>query len=77
MYCSYLTKVADAAAADGSTDWFKIKEIGPKFSGSTATWDLKTSYDVTLPSCLAPGDYLARIEQLGIHNPVRLCGSQG
>ncbi|KAF2715119.1 lytic polysaccharide monooxygenase [Pleomassaria siparia CBS 279.74] len=65
----YLTKVESATAADGSTDWFKIKEIGPTFSGSTATWDLKASYDVTLPSCLAPGEYLARIEQLGIHNP--------
>lgn len=66
---SYLTKASTAAAADGSTDWFKIKEIGPTFSGSTATWSLKTSYDVTLPSCLAPGEYLARIEQLAIHNP--------
>jgi len=65
----YLTAATSATAADGSTDWFKIKEIGPTFSGSTATWDLKASYDVTLPSCLAPGEYLARIEQLAIHNP--------
>jgi hypothetical protein len=64
----YLTKVDSAASADGSTNWFKIKEIGPKFSPS-ATWDMRQSYDVTLPSCLAPGEYLARIEQLGIHNP--------
>ena len=67
----YLTKVDSAPSADGSTNWFKIKEIGPKFSGSGATWDMRQAYDVTLPSCLAPGDYLARIEQLGIHNPVR------
>jgi hypothetical protein len=26
---------------DGSgQSWFKIKEIGPTFSGGTATWDL-------------------------------------
>lgn len=27
------------------------------------------SYSVTIPSCLAPGDYLLRIQQLAIHNP--------
>lgn len=37
----YLTKVASASAADGSSDWVKIKEIGPTFSGGQATWDLK------------------------------------
>lgn len=37
----YLTKVSSAAAADGSSDWVKIKEIGPTFSGGQATWDLK------------------------------------
>ena len=65
----YMTKVADAASADGSTDWFKIKEIGPSFSGGQAKWDMSLSYSATIPSCLAPGDYLLRIEQLGIHNP--------
>lgn len=57
----------DATKADGSTGWFKIKEIGPTFPGGT--WDLELSYSVTIPSCVAPGDYLARIEQLAIHNP--------
>ncbi|OCL04069.1 lytic polysaccharide monooxygenase [Glonium stellatum] len=65
----YMTKVADATKADGSTPWFKIKEIGPTFSGGSATWDLSKTYSVTLPSCLAAGDYLVRIEQLAIHNP--------
>jgi hypothetical protein len=36
----YMTKVADAATADGSTDWFKIKEIGPTFSGGQSKWDM-------------------------------------
>ena len=36
----YMTKVADAVTADGSTDWFKIKEIGPSFSGGQAKWDM-------------------------------------
>lgn len=34
----YMTKVADTAKADDSTQWFKIKEIGPTFfSGGSAT----------------------------------------
>ncbi|KAF9733349.1 fungal cellulose binding domain-containing protein [Paraphaeosphaeria minitans] len=82
----YMTKVSDAASADGSSDWFKaslealsgcsrcanllqIKEIGPTFSGGQAKWDMSTTYSVSIPSCIAPGDYLLRIEQLGIHNP--------
>jgi hypothetical protein len=36
----YMTKVDNAATADGSTDWFKIKEIGPSFSGGSAKWDM-------------------------------------
>ncbi|KAF2729955.1 hypothetical protein EJ04DRAFT_515573 [Polyplosphaeria fusca] len=63
----YMTKVDSAAAADGSSSWFKIKEIGPKFPGGT--WDLAQTYSVTIPSCVPAGEYLVRIEQLGIHNP--------
>ena len=36
----YMTKVASASAADGSSDWFKVKEIGPTFSGGQAKWDM-------------------------------------
>ncbi|KAF1997111.1 lytic polysaccharide monooxygenase [Amniculicola lignicola CBS 123094] len=63
----YLSKVADAASADGSTTWAKIKQIGPTFPGGT--WNMAQSYSVSIPSCVAPGDYLLRIEQLAIHNP--------
>lgn len=62
-----MTKVSSASAADGSSSWFKIKEIGPTFPGGT--WDLEQSYPVTIPSCVAAGEYLLRIEQLAIHNP--------
>ncbi|KAF2191522.1 lytic polysaccharide monooxygenase [Zopfia rhizophila CBS 207.26] len=63
----YMTKVDDATKADGSTNWFKVKEIGPTFPGGT--WNLGQSYSVNIPSCVTPGDYLLRIEQLAIHNP--------
>lgn len=62
-----MSKVADASQADGSASWFKIKEIGPKFPGGT--WDMSQSYSANIPSCIAAGDYLLRIEQLAIHNP--------
>jgi hypothetical protein len=65
----YMTKVDSAAAADGSTPWFKIKEIGPQFNGGQATWDMSTTYSVNIPSCVPAGEYLVRIEQLAIHNP--------
>lgn len=65
----YLTKVDNAATADGSTRWFKIKDIGPKFNGCSATWDMQATYSVTIPRCIPSGDYLLRIQQLGIHNP--------
>ncbi|KAI0177938.1 fungal cellulose binding domain-containing protein [Pestalotiopsis sp. NC0098] len=66
----YMSKAPGAASDyDGSGEWFKIHDDGPTFSGSTATWDLAQSYSYTIPTCIAPGDYLLRIQQLAIHNP--------
>jgi AA9 family protein len=36
----YMTKVANASTADGSTPWFKIKDIGPTFSNGNAKWNM-------------------------------------
>ena len=58
-----------AANYDGSGNWFKIKDIGPTFSGGSATWDLEKSYSITIPKSVPSGDYLLRIQQLAIHNP--------
>ncbi|KAJ4375122.1 hypothetical protein N0V83_002206 [Neocucurbitaria cava] len=65
----YMSKAGTASTYDGSGDWFKIKEIGPTFTGGQAKWDLEATYSVTVPSQIPAGDYLLRIEQLGIHNP--------
>jgi hypothetical protein len=66
----YMSKAPSTAAAyDGSGDWFKIKEIGPTFSGGQATWNLASTYSVAIPASLPAGEYLLRIEQLAIHNP--------
>ncbi|KAL2256705.1 hypothetical protein VTK26DRAFT_1256 [Humicola hyalothermophila] len=65
-----MSKAPGAASDyDGSGGWFKIKDWGPSFSGGSATWTLSDSYTATIPSCIAPGDYLLRIQSLAIHNP--------
>lgn len=66
----YMSKAPGAASAyAGDGDWFKIAEEGPTFSGGSATWPMRASYTYSIPTCIADGDYLLRIEQLGIHNP--------
>jgi hypothetical protein len=54
---------------DGSGSWAKIAELGPDFSGGAAQWPLAQTYTFDFPSCIPDGEYLLRIEQLGIHNP--------
>ncbi|KAK1750874.1 glycoside hydrolase [Echria macrotheca] len=54
---------------DGSGDWFKIYDWGPDFSKSTVTWPLRSTYTSTIPKCIKDGEYLLRIQSLGIHNP--------
>lgn len=49
--------------------WQKIADIGPVFSGGQAQWDMSQTYTFTFPSCIPDGEYLLRIQQLGIHNP--------
>ncbi|KFA60056.1 hypothetical protein S40285_09115 [Stachybotrys chlorohalonatus IBT 40285] len=53
----------------GDGTWAKIADIGPTFNGNSASWPLRQSYTFTLPTCLPDGEYLLRIQQLGIHNP--------
>jgi len=68
----YMTKVPSAEQADGSTKWFKIEDIGPKFTGKgQADWTAaqQQQYAVTIPKCLQSGEYLLRAQQLAIHNP--------
>lgn len=68
----YMAKAPSTAEAfDGSGQvWFKILDIGPTFNADgTSTWDLEQSYTYTIPSALPNGEYLLRIQQLGIHNP--------
>ncbi|KAH8669720.1 glycosyl hydrolase family 61-domain-containing protein [Tricladium varicosporioides] len=70
----YMAKVPagqTAASFDGSGSvWFKTLDLGPTFDSSgNAVWPLAQTYTSTIPSALPSGDYLLRIQQLGIHNP--------
>ncbi|EPE10402.1 glycoside hydrolase family 61 protein [Ophiostoma piceae UAMH 11346] len=68
-----------AATFDGSGPvWFKIYEEQPTVGGQSLTWSsngLKTP-SVTLPKCLPNGDYLFRIEHIGLHVAQSTGGAQ-
>ncbi|OHE91868.1 glycosyl hydrolase family 61 [Colletotrichum orchidophilum] len=67
----YLSSVADAATADGSSSFFKIFESG--YFANNNTWgnDLINEgcgkQNVVIPSDIAPGDYLLRAETIALH----------
>ncbi|KAI4863434.1 glycoside hydrolase family 61 protein [Hypoxylon rubiginosum] len=77
---AYLSKVDDAATADGSSSWFKIFELG--YDPATKVWgnDLLNKncgkQDVTIPSDIAPGDYLLRAETIALHTASQAGGAQ-
>ncbi|KAI1656742.1 glycoside hydrolase family 61 protein [Daldinia decipiens] len=77
---AYLSKVSDAASADGSSSWFKIFEVG--YDPATKTWgnDILNKgcgkQDVKIPSDIAPGDYLLRAETIALHTASQAGGAQ-
>ncbi|KAJ0336732.1 hypothetical protein COL26b_012104 [Colletotrichum chrysophilum] len=73
----YLSSVEDAAAADGSSSFFKVFESG--YFANNNTWgnDLINEgcgkQNFVIPSDIAPGDYLLRAETVALH----AAGSEG
>ncbi|KAI1073526.1 glycosyl hydrolase family 61-domain-containing protein [Whalleya microplaca] len=73
----YLSKVSDAAAADGSDSWSKIFESG--YDSATKKWgndilnDNCGKQDVVVPTGIPAGDYLVRAETIALH----AAGSEG
>ncbi|KAK4146668.1 glycoside hydrolase [Dichotomopilus funicola] len=79
----YLAKVPEgqtAATFDGSGDvWFKIYQDGPSGLGTdTITWPSSGAAEVTvtIPSCVADGDYLLRVEHIALHSASQVGGAQ-
>lgn len=77
----YLAKVPDgetAATWDGSGDvWFKIYEEHPQF-GDQLTWPSTNAGAAmaTIPSCIADGEYLIRVEHIALHTAQSAGGAQ-
>ncbi|TEA14873.1 putative endo-beta-1,4-glucanase D [Colletotrichum sidae] len=75
----YLAKVDNAATTGTSgLKWFKVAEAG--LSGSTWAVDTMISnggwHYFTLPTCVAPGDYLLRVELIALHSASSQGGAQ-
>ncbi|PKS08584.1 hypothetical protein jhhlp_004970 [Lomentospora prolificans] len=75
----YLAKVGNAATTGTSgLKWFKIAEDG--ITGTTWAVDKLIANDgwhyFTMPTCVAPGDYLMRVELLALHSATGVNGAQ-
>lgn len=74
---AYLKKVSDAKTDSGvGSGWFKIAEEGLGSNGKWAVDNLIANggvQTITIPQCIAPGQYLLRGELIALH----AAGSQG
>lgn len=75
-----MAKVSNAASASPSgLQWFKVFEDGLDGSG---TWGVDRMIsnggwtDFTLPTCVAPGQYLLRAELIALHSAGSVGGAQ-
>ncbi|KAJ2849534.1 hypothetical protein IWW36_002572, partial [Coemansia brasiliensis] len=74
-----LTYMAPLASNGEGNVWFKIYEDG--YDGDNDVWAVdkivkaKGYWDVTIPSDLAPGDYLLRGEVIALHEADRIYGT--
>jgi plastocyanin len=78
----YMAKVPSgqtAATFDGSGNvWFKVYSQGATFSGGQMTWasNGKSQVTFTLPKSLPTGEYLVRVEHIGLHSAGSAGGAQ-
>jgi len=78
-YMAHVPAGQTAATWDGSgAVWFKIFEEGPKFGGQALTWptDSATSVSFTIPKTVPSGEYLFRVEHIGLHVAQSTNGAQ-
>ncbi|KAF9002886.1 glycoside hydrolase family 61 protein H [Cyathus striatus] len=78
----YMAAVSDATSAVGSSsNWFKISEMGlvssnPDYWASEVLNDNCGHYTFTVPSDIAPGNYLLRAEVIALHAAGSTGGAQ-
>jgi hypothetical protein len=69
----------NASSFDGSgAVWFKVFSQGATFSSGQITWasNGKTEVDIKIPKSLPSGDYLLRVEHIGLHSAGSTGGAQ-
>lgn len=76
----YMSKApGDVREYDGSGDWFKVYELGPKaFSSDGIQWGATDvgNFTFTLPEETPAGQYLVRIEHIGLHGAGEFGGAE-
>lgn len=76
----YMAKVDNAASASTSGQkWFKVFEDGLDGSGNWGVDRMLSNsgwVDFTMPSCIAPGQYLLRAELIALHSASSAGGAQ-
>jgi hypothetical protein len=76
----YMAKAPSSAASfDGKGNvWFKVYNEAAQNTGSALTWPSngKASVDITIPKCIADGEYLVRIEHIALHSASSANGAQ-
>ncbi|KAF9012117.1 glycoside hydrolase family 61 protein [Hymenopellis radicata] len=78
----YMAAVADATSAVGAdAGWFKVSEMGlvsnnTDYFGSQVLNDNCGHYGFSIPSDIAPGDYLIRAEVIALHSASGTNGAQ-
>ncbi|MCJ1312016.1 hypothetical protein MMC25_005690 [Agyrium rufum] len=77
----YLAKVPNSATASGdSLSWFKVASDG--LNTATGKWGVDNMVAnagwayFTMPSCIAPGNYLLRVELIALHSAYASKGAQ-
>ncbi|KAK3341935.1 glycoside hydrolase [Lasiosphaeria hispida] len=69
---SYMSKAPEAAADyDGSGPWFKIQDWGETSVSQSRSQPeyLGNAYTSNIPKCIPDGEYLLRVQEIGLHNP--------
>jgi len=80
---AYMKKVTDAVTDPGyGPGWFKISEAGWSGSSMQSGWATDAliaaqgNQKITIPSCIAPGQYLLRAELIALHGAGSPGGAQ-
>lgn len=77
---AYLKKVSNAATDSGvGGGWFKIQESGLDASGvwgTTKVIEGQGRHNIKIPACIAPGQYLLRVEMIALHSAGSYPGAQ-